>query len=116
MKKLAAMLILAMSSQAAFAGFVTGNQLNTWADSKNRINNGVSQGDDYSNSSNLNVYIWGISDAYGEVIFCIPDKTQTAQISAIVMQYVKSHPEQWNNPANAIIVNALVPVFPCKKK
>lgn len=116
MKKLAAMLILAMSSQAAFAGFVTGNKLNTWSDSMGRMNGGVSQDGDFGNASNFNGYIWGIADAYGDVVFCIPDGIQTGQLGAIVTQYLKSHPERWNEEASWIVLSAFKPVFPCSKK
>ena len=45
--------------------------------------------------------------------WCHRDHTQYAQISSIVANYLKAHPEQWDLGAGRLVVMALKGAYPC---
>lgn len=109
------LLVLALVSSPAFAGYVTGAKLNTWAEASDRMASGNPRGDDYADATRLHAYLWGVLDAYEGILICTNETATTGQVKAIVAQYVKAHPERWGESAHGLVFTALQAVFPCKK-
>lgn len=110
------LLALALVTSQAHAGlYVTGDKLNAWSHSVDRIHSGTQRNDDYANAANFHGYLWGVLDAYEGVLLCLPETTATSQVAAIVQQYLNAHPEMWGSDGAVIVHAALKPVFPCKK-
>lgn len=60
-------------------------------------------------------YVQGVHDS-AETQFCAPKDYQAKAIYAIVGNYLKAHPEEWNQPGNILVTKALKNAFPCPKK
>ncbi|MYM72140.1 MULTISPECIES: Rap1a/Tai family immunity protein [Duganella] len=106
--------VLAWPSSAT-AGFVTGFNLSKWGDAQDRIIGGRGTAVDYQDAANLYGYVTGVHDALDGVAFCSPGTARAGQLMAVVHNYVKQHPERWDEGANYLVVTALKEAFPCKK-
>jgi hypothetical protein len=109
-------LLLSLSCGAASAQFIKGTQLREWLSADERVENGLQNHVDYTNSASGLGYITGIAETFNVLgLLCIPDGVTRGQMQAIVSKYLKEHPEKWNSDANPIVYVALSSAFPCKK-
>jgi hypothetical protein len=99
----------------AFGYFLNGTELKTFIDAADRIEAGRQRNGDFQDSASLRGYVMGVHDAMERLALCVPEGITVAQIVAIVKKYVKDNPEQWNKPANVLVVSALRPTFACKQ-
>jgi len=110
-KSLMAVLLLFIA-KCAFAGFMSGSELVSnmreyeKAQRSDRttvwIDDGMYLG-----------YVYGVSDTIWPHL-CPPGNIKGQQVVAIVAQYLKVHPEEWNKPASDLVTKALKKAFPCK--
>ncbi|WP_420920896.1 Rap1a/Tai family immunity protein [Aeromonas veronii] len=96
-----------MITCSASATFTSGNDLKSYMDENEK--GGTFLGGVYSG------YVIGVHDAFDSVLFCTPENVTAGQVTAVISKYMKANPELWNQPADAIIVEALKKAFPCKK-
>lgn len=61
-------------------------------------------------------YVLGVFDVADGVFACAPDGVSAKQVKQVVFNYMKAHPEQWSNSADASVVAALRLAWPCTKK
>lgn len=61
-------------------------------------------------------YVIGVIDVANGVLACPPNDASIKQVKQIVINYMKAHPEQWNNSADSSVVAALRSTWPCSKK
>ena len=105
------LLLLALIYPAmASAGFETGNTLlSTCAEERTFFQDGVCSG-----------YIVGIMDEHetllaweelNEPAYCAPDGVTIGQAKAIVIKYLKEHPEDLHVSASGLVLNALAVAF-----
>lgn len=104
-----------MASLPAHAGYVDGYKLKNWSDSVDRMAARNPGPDDSWNADRFHGYIWGVYDAYQEVLLCSPDSAKTAQMTALIQQYLKAHPERWDRAGSSLILEALRDTYACKK-
>ncbi|WP_413479705.1 Rap1a/Tai family immunity protein [Vibrio hibernica] len=60
-------------------------------------------------------YVAGVSDLSVDILWCPPQNVNQGQISKIVANYLKAHPESLHKNADLLVVDALKSPFPCKK-
>ena len=61
-------------------------------------------------------YIVGVSDAQSERSVCIPSKGPTMnQTRQVVIKYFRAHPQSMDQPAAALVTQALASVWPCRR-
>jgi hypothetical protein len=54
----------------------------------------------------------GVSDTYTIFLkYNIPEGSDSGQICAIVVKFLKEHPEKWHEPASSLIIEALMEAF-----
>ena len=46
--------------------------------------------------------------------FCLPNSYTGIQLAKVVVKYINEHPEQLNNPPEALVLEAEDFYFPCK--
>ena len=57
-------------------------------------------------------YVVGVSDTYTIFLkYNIPEGSDSGQICAIVVKFLKEHPEKWHEPASPLIIEALMEAF-----
>lgn len=49
------------------------------------------------------------------ILGCYGDAVSVGQIAAIFIEYVENHPEHHDEPASAVLVNAMNEAFPCEE-
>ncbi len=59
-------------------------------------------------------YVRGIYESNTNII-CAGENVKLGQMTAIVAKYLNEHPEEWNQPANMLVIKALIKEFPCKQ-
>jgi len=62
-------------------------------------------------------YVMGVSDALNATkpdLFCAPLSVKASQELAVVVKYLRDHPETWHNSAYSDVGVALALAFPCK--
>ena len=71
---------------------------------------------DLVNASSKFGFVQGVAEATDGLYFCSPSSGVTqGQIADIVFLYLQNRPENRNQSASVLIVNALQSVYPCKK-
>ena len=60
-------------------------------------------------------YAQGVGDSM-DPILCTPSGVTGGQVFAIIGNYLKAHPEKWNESGSEIIFKALIEAYPCPKK
>lgn len=105
-------LLLVLLSSSAYAAFTDGNELQGWlADSE-------TAGDlSYKQSYGTGIfrgYVSGVVDVGNDILFCTGGGVTRGQYTAVVIKYIKEHPEEWNLPASQLVTNGLKKAFPCK--
>jgi hypothetical protein len=110
--------VLLSLSVPGWAAFRTGNTLMELVPGYKSVSGkGAAGATDYMSATDLRSYIAGVHDGLeGFNLFCSPNKTNTRQITYIVILYLESHPEEWSLPANEIITTALIEAFPCSQE
>jgi hypothetical protein len=102
------MITAVMLASPVHAEFVTGNELYQWgkefkrSDTTSWIEAGAYMG-----------YIQAISDAFDDVMFCLPGNATVGQSSDVVMRYLEAHPEKRHYTADSLAGAALSEAFPC---
>lgn len=104
MKKLLATLLVTLSL-SAHADFKDGNKLYSQMLSSDTTDNMVALG-----------YVTGIVDAYNDILICVKGNVTAGQINDIIKQYLYNNPAIRDQVAATLVMNALTPIWPCKKK
>jgi len=60
-------------------------------------------------------FVVGVHDALQGILFQAPPNVRVKQIFAIVANYLKNHPERWNESGLVLVADALKEAFPLKK-
>lgn len=107
--------VAALASNSAIAGFRNGTSLNNGGLAHDRIAEGRGLSTDSDDASTFRGYILGVHDMADGLSLCTKNDTTAGQLVAIVKKYLKANPEKWGDPGEVIVLNALMPVFPCKK-
>lgn len=118
LKQLIPALLLALTSQASFAGYVTGARLYDMYESKARISGPKSQmhEGDADNVTQLIGYVMGVLDVYEDKLLCYPSNMKLERTMDTVRQYVQAHPERWKEHGDYLVLDALKPAYSCAKK
>ncbi|MGH1594107.1 Rap1a/Tai family immunity protein [Yersinia proxima] len=117
MKKiLVGLIALTTLSPSAMANFYTGNQLYEWGNALERYRDNRQRGNDNADANMYYGYLSGIYDATNGVIFCPKAGTSIAQISDVVLKYLRDNPEIRNQYASDLVMDAFALSFPCSKK
>jgi len=111
MKKMIFFVLLASFS---FAGFIDGNSL--YVDGLEYYKNNIGERTNWFQVGIYEGYVFGVFDAYDDLLICSPQNVRGGQVFDIVFKYLQNHPEERNKPANIIILKALSRIWPCKKK
>lgn len=62
-------------------------------------------------------YVDGIADAAAGLGYaCYPTGVDQTQIRAVVLKYLRAHPDRLNDPAPLLVLNGLLEAFPCKRQ
>lgn len=61
-------------------------------------------------------YVIGVFDVVDGVTVCSPGDATVKQVKQVVFNYMKAHPEKWNNSADSSVVAALRSTWPCPEK
>jgi hypothetical protein len=104
MKKLL-LITLAVTTTAAQAEFLSGNDLLSKLNSEGFADRGFALG-----------YIAGVSDALEDVVVCTPTGATTGQARDLVWQHLRINPQFRHLGASFLIVEALQRAWPCKQK
>jgi hypothetical protein len=106
-----------MMAQSAMAGWYTGFELNSFAESYEKFTNGTSDtGVDRFSAGIFHGYAMGVTSALeAQGLICLPSQMKAGQIAAIVAKYLKNNPETWNQAGETIIFTSISRTFPCKK-
>jgi len=100
---------------ATTASAMKGDELALLADAWDKVNSKKSTDLEDAMKANLFIgYVRGVEDSLQGVRFCITPKATFANRAALIIRYIKENPNEKNNGAPTFIVQALVPVFPCK--
>jgi hypothetical protein len=57
-------------------------------------------------------FISGEASALAGSVICFSNATTQGQIVAVVAKFINAHPEDWDKPANVLILRALYESFP----
>ena len=60
-------------------------------------------------------YVMGVADTAADFSVCPPSNVSVKQVKRVVFNYLKAHPEKWNEPANFPVLDALRETWPCAK-
>ena len=60
-------------------------------------------------------YVNGVADFSGNVLWCPPQNVKAGQLSKIVANYLRAHPERLHKGAETLVIEALSGPFPCKR-
>lgn len=102
MKKLISIFLIIPT--IASAEFFTGNKLH-----------GLLNGSNIDKIHALG-YIQGVFDAYHSIIICAPATVNAGQVNDMIKNYLENTPAIRHRPADQIIAEALIGVWPCKDK
>lgn len=102
-------------AMAAHASYIDGNKLHELLGVAARAEAGKSKGVEDVYGAGLAVgYIAGIVDTYNGLLLCRTPNVTPGEVIAIIRQRMDDHPEEWDRPADWIVVKALSTAFPCK--
>lgn len=104
MKKLL-LITLAVTTTAAQAEFISGNDL------FNKINS-----DAFADRGFALGFITGVSDALEDVLICAPTGATTGQARDVVLQHLRINPQTRHQGAAFLVVEALGRAWPCRQK
>lgn len=119
-------LLYAQQSPAVKVGLpliMKGIDLQQFSEAHERVSSGKDKNDaealrrHYPDALTYIWYVNGIADAltlYGRL--CLPTNAIEGQLTAVVSKYLKDNPEKWNKAGAELVSDALISVFPCKKK
>ena len=110
------LVVAAVLPCVSHANFWDGYKLKEWADADARTERAQSSPTDYQGAAYLVGFVTGISDAWNGILICLPSGVKAGQLTAMVKKYLFANPEKWNQAASLLVMEALVPTFPCKKK
>lgn len=99
-----------VGSSPASAAFVNGQDLAAWSSAYERAAAGVANTSDFGPASELRGFVIGAYDqleSNAPVRKCFVNPTK-GQVTQIVVNYVKAHPEQWDRPGVTLIYAALL--------
>jgi Rap1a immunity proteins len=102
------LLLGVLASSGAYAEFWNGTELMQHLEEDMR-------GDSTYLVGTASGYIMGVADSVSGTQVCAPSGVTLKQTKQVVFNYMKSHPESWNQTADAIIVSALHATWPCAK-
>jgi Rap1a immunity proteins len=104
MKKLL-LITLAVTTTAAQAEFISGNDLLNRLNSEGFADRGFALG-----------YIAGVSDALEDILVCAPTGSTTGQARDVVWQHLRTNPQSRHQGAALLVVEALQRAWPCRQK
>lgn len=114
-KLILAMLLTGISLTAEAAG--SGNDLYDWGMALERVNGQGAR--DPADTMKAGVFMGYVNSAldFTQVLgtVCLPHDVISQQSWDIVLNYLKAHPEQRNETAALVAVNALKGAYPCHK-
>jgi hypothetical protein len=102
--------------QGIASEYYDGMQLKHDADASDRFTTGKGGGSDAFNAGYFDGYVVGVAAAYNGTAICLPEGMKAEQVRVIVAKFVRSNPGKWHKEAHTLVLDALTPVFPCKKK
>jgi len=95
---------------------MTGTELQHFSEAEEKIKSGKIDIEDAGNARQFMGYVIGIVDA--TILFgalCTTKDVTHGLLMAIVSKYLKNSPEKWNKAGADLVLDALVPVFACRK-
>lgn len=98
------LITLLVTSTAARAEFLSGNDLLGHLDSDSSAEKSFSLG-----------YIAGVTDAASDILICAPTTITTGQARDIVWKHLRANPQTRHYTASSLVIEALRKVWPCKK-
>jgi hypothetical protein len=104
--------VLLVSSQG-FGYFHDGIQLAEWMREYEKFDRGDLDADHVLVRSYM-AFVAGVHDTGDEIVFCTPKRASVGQVCSVVSKYLKENPQQWNEPANILVLKALTNAFPCQ--
>jgi hypothetical protein len=115
MKKILLVVTLCLLSfQTAQAEFKTGNGLvATWREYQKSCTGKIYNPND---DGFYTGYIAAVCDSSTHILFSIPEGATLGQACDVVGKWLDGHPEEWNKPAQQLVVKALKEAFPLGKK
>ena len=60
-------------------------------------------------------YIAAVCDSSTHILFSIPEGATLGQACDVVGKWLDGHPEEWNKPAQQLVIKALKEAFPLEK-
>ena len=99
---------LALMCAPASAGFMTGEQLKEYLDDARA---GIS----FKNLTVAMGYVAGVYDMVDRSRVCITHELSVRDAMEVVHRYLNAHRDKLEQPAAALVVNALSEEFPCKQ-
>lgn len=100
----------------AMANFYSGNQLYEWGKALERTRANRHAGSDIEDANMYYGFVSGVFDSASGAVFFPKPGTSIAQISDIVLKYLKENPELRNDNASDLAMDAFSSAFPCPKK
>jgi hypothetical protein len=115
-----AMVLLISVPQNAQAFFTTGNELFEWGLEAQAAGSGSTTAD-YVKAQRFISYMSGVVDGIGllsttgmsTIRVCLPKSATIGQLSSIVMNYLRTHPETRRQAAATLVLAALLEAFAC---
>jgi len=107
----------AESPELTVSSFYDGNRLVAAMRGYDNLNTGSKESIDYMKASEFRGYVFGVVDAsisLQQRLYCLPQKADAQQITAVVAKYLKAKPENWHTAAHLLVLLALQDAFPCK--
>lgn len=95
------------------AHFVNGNTLVTQMEEWRKAMKS-SASTNIVSASSYSAFVSGIHDIleYNNVV-CTNTNTTARQVYSVVANYLDNHPQHWDEPAHALVTEALLTTFPC---
>jgi len=104
MRNLILMTCLTALSFAANAQYVSGNRLLSDIRGTTQAERSFAMG-----------FVTGVADAYDGELFCITGDANVGQLTDISRKFIENQPKHRHRSAAALVMLALVDVFPCKQ-
>lgn len=109
--------LLAFFPVVSHANFYDGNKLQKYSEAYSRALSKNSSEMDQTYGGHFLGYVIGVVDVTSELgFYCLKGSEEGKQLVAIVHKYLNNNPEQWGDPADAIVARSLRAAFPCAKK
>lgn len=102
-------------SHADYGNIYYGNNLVRWMQEYEKAIGGATDREaKFDDAGRFEGYVLGVYEAsgnYGQIKYNVTAKTTVNQILAVVIKYLKAHPEIWHKSANYLVVEALADAF-----